>query len=124
MEKTKRGVRPHENLHVWSQSFDLVRDIYQATRNFPPDERYGLTSQIRRAAVSIPSNIAEGAARATNQEFLQFLHIARGSLSELETQIRLSAALGFLLSAEALLDRCDQVSRLLAGLIRLRRSRR
>jgi four helix bundle protein len=81
------GKRPHYILEAWKEAKKLVREIYQLTQGFPKDETFGLTSQMRRAAVSIPSNIAEGAARSGQKELLQFLNIARGSLSELETQL-------------------------------------
>ena len=76
-----------KNLSVWQRSIDLTTEIYSITRCFPPDEKYGLTSQIRRAAVSVPSNIAEGAGRKSNKEFKHFLSISTGSIFELETQI-------------------------------------
>ena len=78
-------IRNHKDLEVWKKSMDLVSNIYKITESFPNKELYGLTNQIRRAAVSIPSNIAEGAARNSKKEFIQFLYIALGSLSELET---------------------------------------
>ena len=77
----------HKELDVWKLAIDFVVDIYQITKKFPKDERYGLISQMRRSAVSIPSNIAEGAARRTDKENIQFLHISLGSISELETQL-------------------------------------
>lgn len=81
------GVRPHYNLEAWKESMALVKAVYQASQSFPKEEVYGLTSQIRRAAVSVPSNLAEGAARTGQRESAQFLSISRGSLSELETQL-------------------------------------
>lgn len=75
----------HKEMEVWKRSMDLVECVYSVSQNFPKNEAFGLTSQIRRAAVSIPSNIAEGAARKSNKEFLQFLAISLGSLSEVET---------------------------------------
>jgi four helix bundle protein len=75
----------HKDLDVWKRSMDLVVKVYQITKLFPDTEKYGLSSQMRRAAVSIPSNIAEGAARKGDKEFIQFLYISIGSLSELET---------------------------------------
>ena len=79
-------IKTHKDLEVWQKAIDLVEKSYRVTKTFPHEELYGLTSQIRRAAVSIPSNIAEGAARQTSKEYIQYLYIALGSLSELETQ--------------------------------------
>ena len=78
--------RKHRDLHAWQRAIELVKVIYRLTAAFPDSERFGLTAQMRRAAVSVPSNIAEGAARTTTREFLHFLGIARGSFSELDTQ--------------------------------------
>lgn len=78
-------MRPHENLEVWQKAIEFVVLIYTVTKPFPSDEKFGLTSQIRRASVSIPANIAEGAARQSDREFIQFLAIAQGSCSEVET---------------------------------------
>ena len=89
-------MRKHHELLVWQDARKLVMDIYRLSSFLPNEERFGLVAQMRRAAVSVPSNIAEGAARATPKEFIQFLCIARGSLSELETQLILSRDLGFL----------------------------
>ncbi len=85
----------HKNLDIWKRSMNLVLDIYTLTQTFPSYERYGLSSQMRRAAVSIPSNIAEGAARKSSKELKQFLHISIGSLAELETQLLIAAMLGY-----------------------------
>jgi four helix bundle protein len=85
----------HKDLDVWKQAIQLVEDIYRVSSGFPKDEIYGITSQIRRAAVSIPSNISEGAARNSNKDFMRFLSIALGSLSELETQLLISSRLGY-----------------------------
>jgi four helix bundle protein len=111
--------RAHTELEAWREGIALVKAMYEATKGFPAEERYGLTSQIRRAAVSIPANIAEGAARGTKKEFLQFLIIARGSISELETLLTIAEEVGFLSNEKAGdLDRsCDQVSSRLSGLI-------
>lgn len=87
------SLRTHKDLDVWKEAMKLTKEIYTLTKSFPKEELYGITAQMRRAAVSIPSNIAEGAARATNKEFIQFLHIALGSLSELETQCILAVEL-------------------------------
>ena len=112
--------KPHRNLEAWKQSMDLAVGVYRATKTFPSQEIYGLTSQIRRAVVSVPSNIAEGAARQTKKEFSNFLHIAQGSLSELDTQIELARRLGFLHDTSWLdLDsRMVQIDKMITGLIR------
>jgi four helix bundle protein len=86
----------HKDLDVWKAAMELAKLVYLITSKFPKEELYGLTQQIRRSAVSIPSNIAEGAARNSRKEFIQFLHISLGSLAELETQLLLSEKLGFL----------------------------
>jgi len=88
--------KPHKKLDVWSLSMELSRAVYHLTAVFPSVERFGLVSQMRRAAVSVPSNIAEGAARSSTNEFRNFLSIARSSLSELDTQLDLSRDLGFI----------------------------
>jgi four helix bundle protein len=88
--------RPHEQLDVWREAMTLVETAYTLSARFPDAERFGLTAQMRRAAISIPSNIAEGAARRSTAEYLRFLSIARGSLSELDTQIRIAQRLGWL----------------------------
>lgn len=82
--------RAHRNLRVWQSGLELADVVYALTTKFPSEERYGLAAQMRRAAVSIASNVAEGAARASNAEFLRFLHAARGSLAELDTQIEIA----------------------------------
>ena len=87
--------RPHEGLEVWREAMTLVEAIYACSARFPDAERFGLTSQIRRAAVSVPSNIAEGAARRSTPEFQRFLSIARGSLSELDTQLQIAVRLNY-----------------------------
>ena len=101
----------------------LVKTVYAQTTDFPKTELYGLTSQMRRSAVSVPSNIAEGAARETTPEFLRFLYIARGSLAELETQLLIAHALGYIDNAESLKAEIYQVSALLDGLIRSLKAR-
>jgi len=109
----------YQKLEAWQMAMGLVEEVYKRTRSFPKEELFGLTSQMRRAAVSIPSNINEGASRAGSKEFLQFLHIARGSASELETQLLLAGKLGFFSSApEDLMASLTSVKRLINGLIR------
>ena len=109
--------RKHHTLKAWQEAMQLVKEVYAVTASFPREESYGLTSQIRRAAVSIPSNIAEGAARTGTKEFLRFLSIARGSVSELETQIILAKELNFMKSNEELLEKINGVFGLLGGLM-------
>lgn len=111
-------VRPHYNLAAWKTAMVLVKSVYEATRTFPQEEIYGLTAQMRRAAVSIPSNLAEGAARTGRKEFAQFLSIAKGSLSELETQLLISVELGYLDPRNSIFQLIEEVSRLLSGLHR------
>ena len=81
---------PHKNLRVWNESMELAKKVYQLTANFPKEELFGLVSQMRRCAVSIPSNIAEGYGRGTNAELIHFLYISLGSSNELDTQLELS----------------------------------
>ena len=111
-------MRPHEKLDVWNKSMDLVITIYKATETFPKEERFGLTSQIRRAAVSIPANIAEGAARNSQKEFVHFLSNAQGSASELETEWLIAHRLGYLAHGihESIKRELDSVGRMLFGL--------
>jgi four helix bundle protein len=111
--------RPHKRLIAWQKAMDLVPQVYRATANFPPEERYALTNQMRRAAVSIPSNIAEGAARRSKAEKRQFYLIARASLSELETQMDISERIGYVSMSdiEQLASYANEVGRLLNGLI-------
>src|SRR6266498_315908 len=119
-------IRSYRDLRVWQQSMDLAETIYQVTKTFPDTERYGLISQLRRAAVSVASNIAEGHARSLG-DYVRHLLVSSGSLSEMETQFIVSTRLGILPAAEAesLLQSCDQVGRMLGGLrksLRVRRS--
>ena len=99
---------------------DLVIQIYELTKEFPNQEIYGITNQVRRAAVSVPSNIAEGAARQTKKEFTNFLHVAEGSLSELDTQIEIASRLGYIdiRSRENLNERMKPIDKMITGLIR------
>jgi four helix bundle protein len=112
--------KPHKRLELWKQSMDLTINIYRTTERFPSQEVYGLTNQIRRATVSIASNIAEGAARQTKKEFINFLHIAQGSLSELDTQLDIAVRLEYL-TEDARIDldgRMTQIDKMITGLIR------
>lgn len=113
--------RPHKDLDVWKLSMELCGEVYELTNQLPAEERYGLASQLRRAAVSIPSNIAEGAARNTPSEFSQFLSIAQGSLAEMDTQLDLCANYLNLVQPEdihKLLDKVERVGRMITALRR------
>jgi four helix bundle protein len=117
--------RAHKQLDVWKESVELATSIYNVTGQFPKSEMYGLTAQMRRAAVSVPSNIAEGAARTSRREFVQFLRISGGSLSELDTQLVIASRLGYLSSEDcrALTAKMDSIAAKLAGLIASIRTR-
>ena len=101
MESTSaQPIRDYKDLHVWQKGMELAKHVYLLTNRFPPEEKFGLVSQMRRAAVSVPSNIAEGQARNTTGEFVQFLSHAEGSAAELDTQLRLSIELGYYVAAD------------------------
>ena len=108
--------RNHRNLQAWQQAMDLVTTIYAITSTFPDQEKSGLVSQIQRAAIAVPSNIAEAFARGGSEELLQFLGAAAGALSELDTLIELAARLGYLYNAEELNVKVDEVSGLIMDL--------
>ena len=112
--------RAHKKLDVWKESVALATEVYKLTELFPKAEIYGLVSQMRRAAVSVPSNIAEGAARHSNKEFAQFLNVAGGSLSELDTQIEIATNLGYLSTdkKQNIDNQVSAISAKLAGLIK------
>ncbi len=118
-------MRPHEKLEVWKKSVDLVVEVYECTKTFPNEEKFGLTSQIRRAAVSIPANIAEGAARQSDKEFAQFLSIAQGSASELETELLIAQKLGYISfeKYKAIYEELNTIARMMIGLSRNIKSR-
>lgn len=112
--------RPHENLKAWQASVGLVTKLYKATESFPEAERFGLTTQICRAGVSIPANLAEGAARGSDPDYLRFVRISRGSLSELETLLLIAYNLRFLDQEihRELLKEAEAIGRCIEGLIR------
>lgn len=112
----------HTKLEAWKEAVELTVDIYALTSKFPKDELYGLISQIRRAAVSVPSNIAQGSARKGTAETIQFLYIAVGSLAELETQIEISRRLGYISNVETITKRILLVKQLTLGLVRYLKS--
>ena len=109
----------YKELIVWQKAMMLTRQIYHSTKHFPPDEQYGLTSQIRRSAVSVPSNIAEGYGRGSNKDFSRFLKIARGSLFELQTQNQIALDLNYLTDQDYQIieQLSDEVSKMLRSLI-------
>ena len=112
--------KPHKKLKAWQFAMEIVAEVYQLSNDFPADERYGLTSQVRKSAVSIASNIAEGAARNSKKEFIHFLYIVRGSLSELDTQLELAKLLNYL--DKPLWEKVDakliEMDKVLSGLIK------
>ena len=109
--------RDYRSLTVWQKAMDMVTEIYRLTQRFPKEEVYGLTSQLRRAAVSVPSNIAEGQGRLTRGEFRQFLGHAKGSLAEIDTQLLIAHELGYLADTNCILEKTAEVGRLLNGLL-------
>jgi len=112
------SARTFRDLIVWRRAIELAKAVYQATRAMPETERFGLIAQMRRAAVSVPSNIAEGNARHTLKDYIHFLSMARGSLAELETQITIARELNMLNDPHPLVDLLSETDRLLQGLIR------
>ena len=112
-------LKNYQDLIAWQKSMDLVEEVYRSSRDFPREEMYGLTSQIRRAAVSIPSNIAEGQGRRTTADFLRHLSIAYGSLREVETQILIAKRLNYIAQKrlEEVMKLAGEVGRLLNGLM-------
>ena len=112
------AMRGHKDLIAWQKAMELVTEIYSATRTFPKEELYGLVSQLRRAAVSVPSNLAEGYSRNSRNEFHHFVRQARGSLAEIETQVEIAKNLNYVPVeiCTALTERIDEVGRLLTGL--------
>jgi four helix bundle protein len=119
------AVQSYRQLIVWQKAMELVKEIYQLTNEFPKEEAYGLTNQIRRAAVSIPSNIAEGQGRDSTKEFLHHLSIAYGSLMEVETQLLIAESLNYLNGDETklILNKTAEIGRLINGLARSLKSK-
>ena len=111
--------KPHKKLDVWKKSMELVGQIYELTKSYPQSENYVLINQMRRAAISVSANISESAARNTKKEFIQFLHMAQGSLSELDTHLEISLALGYVKerSLRELSLLMNDVDKMLSGLI-------
>ncbi|MGD0784827.1 MAG: four helix bundle protein [Sedimentisphaerales bacterium] len=117
---TNQKIERYQDLKIWQRSIKLVGQIYKITKVFPNDERFGLISQIRRSAISIPSNIAEGFGRWGNKEYRHFLYISLGSCAELTTQLVISFNLGYISENEKneLVDETDQISKMTTGLIK------
>ncbi len=113
-------IKSFKDLEIWQRSISLVEEVYNITKNFPKEETYGLISQIRRAAVSIPSNIAEGFGRFHNNEYKQFLFISLGSCAELSTQLIIAKRLGYVKNdkSDILLDEIEQISKMTMSLIK------
>ncbi len=112
-------ITSHKDLDVWKKSIVLVRDIYSVTRLFPEDEKFGIVQQIRRSAISVPTNIAEGAGRTSKKEFAYFLSVAQGSLAELETQILISRDLKYVSEIESFEYQIKSIRLMIRGLIRM-----
>lgn len=112
-------MKSYKELEVWQKAIVLVKQVYEATRTFPPEERYGHSSQLRRAGTSIPANIAEGWGRGTTKEYIQFLRVARGSLMELETHLTIARDLNYLSEQKFQRLGCevDSIGMMLNGLI-------
>jgi four helix bundle protein len=107
----------YTNLEVWQKSMTLVTDVYKLLQYFPKEERYVLSDQIRRSAISIPSNIAEGSSRNSKKEFIQFLYIALGSICELETQLHISKNIGYTGEITTALQKAETIKKMLNALI-------
>lgn len=108
----------HKDLDVWKESVDFVTEIYKLIQNFPQSEQYGLSSQIKRSAISIPANIAEGCARQSDKETIQFLYVAVGSIAELETELLIAQKLNFIQNIENIINRLIKIRSLILGLIK------
>jgi len=117
---TKRPITDYRDLDVWKESMSLAADIYEMTRPFPREEMFGMTSQMRRASVSVAANIAEGYGRQQTKPFIQFLRISQGSLKELETLLLLAERVGLIASdaTESAMARCQRIGKMLVGLVR------
>lgn len=118
-------MKTHKDLKVWQESIEMVTIIYEKTKSFPKDELFSLTSQIRRCAISIPANIAEGAARDSNKEYIRFLYNALGSISELDTQLLIANNLCFVNKEDHVLltEKLAEISKMLSGLIKFRKGK-
>ena len=111
-------MKTHKDLDIWKRGIELVTEVYKLTRNFPREETYGLSAQMQRAAVSYPSNIAEGAARNSKADYSRFVYIALGSLSELETQVIISKDLGYTSDIEKMLTEIEILRKMTLNFIK------
>ncbi len=113
-------IKPHKKLNVWKKSINLITEIYKITKSFPRYEQFGITAQMRKSSLSVASNIAEGAARQTKKEFIQFLHMAQGSLSELDTQLEVANNLRYLNKKDIneLSSFLTEIDKMITGLIK------
>ncbi|WP_281950353.1 four helix bundle protein [Nitrosophilus kaiyonis] len=107
----------YEKLNVWQKSMELVTEIYKLVKKFPKEEMFALSDQIRRSAVSIPSNIAKGSSRNSKKEFIQFLYISLGSICELETQLKINENVGYLNSLNELFNKTEKIKKMINALI-------
>jgi len=110
-------IKSHKDLEVWKLAMALVEKVYQITNSFPTSEQFGLTSQIRRSAVSVPSNIAEGAGRKNTKEFIHFLYISLGSIAELDTQLEISQQIGYIKDYNVFEEKIKAIRIMLSKLI-------
>ncbi len=117
--------KPHRKLRAWQIGMEIAEDVYRITKTFPGEELYGLVSQMRRCAVSIPSNLAEGAARNSIREFINFLYISLGSVSELDTQLELSRRFGYISASDwsSLNQKLQEADRVIIGLIKAQKAK-
>jgi four helix bundle protein len=116
----ENSTKPHKRLNAWNKAIDLTVDIYKLTEALPKAEIYGLSGQMRRASISVPSNIAEGAGRQTKKEFINYLHMAQGSLSELDTQLVIANRIGYITSDSynEMEKKIETISKMITGLIK------
>ena len=114
------GIETYRDLDIWKKGIEVVKDVYKLTEKFPKQEAYGLVSQMRRSAISIPSNVAEGFKRYHNKEYKQFLHMSLGSCAELETQITIAKELKYIQKSEEviLLEKLDHIGRMITSLLK------
>ena len=120
----RRLILPHKTLDAWKESINLTTELYRLTQNFPKEELYGLINQIRRSAVSIPSNIAEGCARQTVKETIQFLYISLGSVAELETQLIITNELNYTKNIDEIFNKIARIRKLTVGLIKFYKTKK